>query len=598
MRIFACAAALLLCLGLCAVCVPAASAEGYIDNSDVMPPYLPADQVQLEDSGNIYSPDWVKTLMLVQVRIETATPEGTFQAAERLLDHYQEMGVNGLWLTPIYDRTEATANENGYGNLGLHTVWPKLTGCEDYEAGWEVVRQFVQKAHDRDIRIFFDVISWGTTSDAPLMKEHPEFYSGTPGWGGQLFAWHSRSLQTWFTDRVVDIITKTNADGFRCDLEPSLFGYDTYRNARTRLLDMGYKIALLSETPNERGDTYDFEENGVGISVDADNNYTHEDNVFMGKYDLVESVLHTGMGIGSKEDQLAGKGGTHRFYSYCIDGCNHFDYVAKGSRLCVGYNAMFAPFIPIWFMGDEWNNNSRPFWGTGVMYFSYLEWEQKDRPENRAFFEDFKRMIRIRRTYPELFECFPDSLRDTNLCAVKTSSLSSVSSYARYAEGKIALIIPNDDTRTATARVTVPYAAAGFDAVRVTVTDLMTGKVIAKGTRQEIDKLRVTVQADSVGVYLVQAEQTPTATTATTAPVAPTTSVGSAETTVPTETATQGESVTNSTAIRTESTQPSASQPTENDGRGGSLWVYIVILTVVLGVLAAALVVIFRKIVK
>ena len=49
-----------------------------------IPKYLPDDQVQMET----WHPDWVKSMVLAQMRVESATAEGTFQAAIRVLDHY------------------------------------------------------------------------------------------------------------------------------------------------------------------------------------------------------------------------------------------------------------------------------------------------------------------------------------------------------------------------------------------------------------------------------------------------------------------------------------------------------------------------------
>ena len=69
-----------------------------VNNASLIPPYKPDAEVKMEG----LSPDWVKTLIMAQFRIETATPEGTFASATKVLDHYAEMGVNGLWINPVY----------------------------------------------------------------------------------------------------------------------------------------------------------------------------------------------------------------------------------------------------------------------------------------------------------------------------------------------------------------------------------------------------------------------------------------------------------------------------------------------------------------
>ena len=163
-----------------------------IDNSALTPRYLPDDQVNMEG----WHPDWVKSLILAQLRVESATEEGTFQAAVRVLDHYQKMGVNAVWLTPIQDKGQTG---NGYSNMGLHTVNPRLTGKDSYEESWQVVKWFVDEAHRRNIRVYIDLIVWGTVKESPLVAEHPDWYKGFLNvWDGYKWNWYSESLREWF----------------------------------------------------------------------------------------------------------------------------------------------------------------------------------------------------------------------------------------------------------------------------------------------------------------------------------------------------------------------------------------------------------------
>ena len=75
------------------------------------------------------------------------------------------------------------------------------------------------------------------------------------------------------------------------------------------------------------------------------------------------------------------------------------------------------------------------------MFNNYIDWKTLDIPENRAFYEDFKKMLRIRRQYPEIFEYFPDNHRESNIC--KVDSNCNLQAYARYADGKAILVLPN-----------------------------------------------------------------------------------------------------------------------------------------------------------
>ena len=76
-----------------------------IDNSALLPPILDDRQVKLEQPrpDATASPDWVKSLIIVEANVQTASTDGTFRGMEKTLDHLALMGVNGIWITPIND---------------------------------------------------------------------------------------------------------------------------------------------------------------------------------------------------------------------------------------------------------------------------------------------------------------------------------------------------------------------------------------------------------------------------------------------------------------------------------------------------------------
>jgi len=110
-------------------------------------------------------------------------------------------------------------------------------------------------------------------------------------------------------------------------------------------------------------------------------------------------------------DDMEREPGTKRFYTYMLS-CHDSDhYIVKGSPITIGYQAIFAPFIPLWYVGEEWDNAPRffvdyfyrrdkhPVPKKWRLYGNVIDWAQKE--ENRDFFELVKKMIRIRRQHPE-----------------------------------------------------------------------------------------------------------------------------------------------------------------------------------------------------
>lgn len=461
-----------------------------LDNSSLIPKIQSDNRVRMEGM----SPDWVKTLILAELRIETATPEGTFASATTMLDHYARMGVNGLWICPIWERGAVGYGFNGYGNVGLDRVDPKLTGSADTD--FSAVRDFVKEAHKRNIRVLFDAIVWGTAKTSTLVTQHPEYYVTRPDgsfwqvWGGYGFNWNNHGLRLWYTNAAVNFIDQTGADGFRVDLAPDTSGY-FYKGIRDALYAQGKKIAIMAEIQNLRKDTFDLDECSVHPYP-----YFFDNNI-------VDSIK-SGTGIGKRE-------GLGEFRFYTSDLVNHDDHkpAALGNRVRFAYGSILAPFIPMWWIGEEWNN---PQSVRNVLYFNKIDWSTIS-GDNLAYYEDVKRYIAIRRSFPAIFENFPASTRDANIAKV-TSTLAgapnALQAYARYAGGVSILVVPNYQSLapSASANISLDYSAWGLDiSKRFKVIDLMTDKIIARGLDSTHNAFTTDIGNDRLGVYLVEHEK-------------------------------------------------------------------------------------------
>ena len=477
--------------------------EDSVDNSSLLSYNgKNAKLVNSWSDGLLQSPEWIDTLVMTEVRLDTASIGGTFAESYDLLDFYASAGVNGIWLAPVYDRgTEG----NGYGNFGPHTIDRAFTGTDDYDKGWEMLADFVSYAHSKGIYIFLDVITWGVMYNAPLITEHPDWFSGE-AWGNIAFDWSNAELREWFTDTLVKNILTTDADGYRCDCEPNYTRYDIYGEVRSRLAEKGKFIAIISEDTSTRKSVYDFEQDGVldYASLDRAMLYSNPVNFFTDGYlDIVDSVK-TGKGIGSyNRDGKILKRGTSKYYTNCIT--NH-DYQKRnvcGNRLKIGYSAILAPFIPIWYMGDEFNAQCVD----GVQYDIPVNFSDCEKTSNAFFFEDVKKMIEIRREYGNIFERWTNSHRNSNICEVKVCGMDSLQNYARYADNQAVLVIANNNPDTLTGTVDIPFSKCEIGGYRTyKLTDLMTGRTLLTGTKSDIDGFTAFVPYQHDGVFLVEGE--------------------------------------------------------------------------------------------
>ncbi len=465
------------------------------DNRALLPPYHPDSEVRLIPSsadGLLLSPDWTDELVLVEIHPETATREGTLASLVPVLDHLAALGVNGVWITPIYEKGPGG---NGYGNQGPHTLEPAVTGCTDVNEGWQRVRAFVDEAHRRNIRVLLDLITWGTMKNSALLREHPDWFDGE-AWGGAAFNWKNDEFCEWFIQTCVTNILVTGADGYRADCEPMFAGHRIFAEIRRRLLEQDRKVLLIAEESSERGGAYDFEQDGITgwLGWSRGEQYQHPKAYFLEGWNIVDCVK-SGELHGSAASQRDGTSGQDKYYTYCVSNHDFQRSLVNMNRLVMGYQAIFAPYIPLWYLGSEFGMRAE----NQVIYFVPVDWTLLERKENRAFFEDIAKYLRIRRTYPDIFAHWPMNHRNTNIRAVDADT--ELPSYERYTENRSIFVIPNggDSSKTYTVRTVVPETD-------ITLTDLSTGQPHPFSRDGDTITFRADAESAEIGVFLLEKE--------------------------------------------------------------------------------------------
>lgn len=476
----------------------AESEINYIDNSTLVPAYLPNDKVTLElsnDGVNYWTPDWVKDLIVVQANPNWSN-DGTLSGMTKILEHLAETGVNGLMLTPINEEVnpDGTKTEgNAYSNFGPHTIASALTGTEhgDTEAALAEVKKFVDKAHALNIRVFFDVITWGVNYDAPLYDEHPDWFKGEKtSYSGYLFDWENAKtsgLFDFFKNAMVDLITATGADGYRADCGASYSGTAIFREVRQTLINKGYKIVMISENPSEKDGTFDFD-----LHSYIDSEYTMFDtHKFYLENNIVDAV---------KDGTYTG---TSRYYTSLVSCHDYTKYSANSNLMQMGYASILTPYIPMWYLGEEFNNTRAE---TPQLYGNPFCWNEIE--NNRQYFETVKSYIRTRRLYKNVFNYFDSDSTCNNITAVTTDNDTLLQAYARYDDGTAVLVVPNESAEDVKLNVTIPVFNIGLDfSATYQLKDTVTGKVlISDFNPSDIGDgtFNVTIKAGEIGVYAIE----------------------------------------------------------------------------------------------
>jgi glycosidase len=91
---------------------------------------------------------------------------GDLEGIRRHLDHLEWLGVDAVWLSPIYPSPLA---DWGYDVSDYTTVDPGLGTPEAFD-------RLLAEAHDRGLRLLMDLVPCHTSIEHPWFEEHPDWY--------------------------------------------------------------------------------------------------------------------------------------------------------------------------------------------------------------------------------------------------------------------------------------------------------------------------------------------------------------------------------------------------------------------------------------
>jgi alpha-glucosidase len=95
---------------------------------------------------------------------------GDLRGIEQRLDHLSYLGVDALWLSPIYPSPLA---DFGYDVSDYTDVDPVFGTLDDFD-------RLVEAAHARGLKVLLDLVPSHTSIEHPWFREHPDWYIWSP----------------------------------------------------------------------------------------------------------------------------------------------------------------------------------------------------------------------------------------------------------------------------------------------------------------------------------------------------------------------------------------------------------------------------------
>lgn len=201
-------------------------------------------------------PEWSCSAVLYEMNVRQLTPEGTLRAAAGRLPFLHDMGIDAVWLMPIYP----IGIEGRKGTLGSYysvrdycAVNPEMGDMADFDA-------FVRRAHELGMKVILDWVANHTARDARWVDESPADWYRRDAGGSPVVPWDwTDTAQLDYDNRAVwraqleamrFWVERHAVDGFRCDmamLVPGAFWNETFRELRALKPDL-FTLAEAEES--------------------------------------------------------------------------------------------------------------------------------------------------------------------------------------------------------------------------------------------------------------------------------------------------------------------------------------------------------------
>ena len=167
-------------------------------------------------------PEWTYNAVVYEVNIRQFSPEGTFKGVEVQLPRLKDLGVDILWLMPMYQIGEVERK----GTLGSYYAISDYKAVNSEFGTMEDFQSLLDAAHAQGFKVILDWVANQTAPDHVWMTGKPaEFYErdaeGNAIWE---YDWtDTRSLNYdnqevwWAQEDAMRFWLEKGVDGFRCD---------------------------------------------------------------------------------------------------------------------------------------------------------------------------------------------------------------------------------------------------------------------------------------------------------------------------------------------------------------------------------------------
>ena len=202
------------------------------------------------------NPEWSYSAVLYELNIRQFTPEGTFAAARERLPFLRSLGIDAIWLMPIYP----IGVEGRKGSLGSYYSIRDYKAVNEEFGTEEDLRDFISAAHSLGMRVLLDWVANHTARDARWLEDKPYDWYEREADGTAKVPWdwtdtaklNYSNHEVWRgqIDAMRYWVEQFKVDGFRCDMA-MLVPIEFWQEASEELHRIKRDVFMLAEAEED-----------------------------------------------------------------------------------------------------------------------------------------------------------------------------------------------------------------------------------------------------------------------------------------------------------------------------------------------------------
>lgn len=205
------------------------------------------------DSTDIVVPPFgnvpaTEDIVMYEVNPKVFSNMGNLQGVENRLDEIKDLGINVVWLMPIYPTGEENSVGSPYAVKDYRSVHPDYGSIDD-------LKSLVYKAHKRDMAVILDWVANHTAWDHPWIENRGWYEQDANGNITYPNNWQdvaelnfdSHEMRAEMISAMKFWVEEVNIDGYRCDYADGVT-FDFWQQAMDTLYSIpGRELIMFAE---------------------------------------------------------------------------------------------------------------------------------------------------------------------------------------------------------------------------------------------------------------------------------------------------------------------------------------------------------------